>query len=110
MARLKTLQPRVKVAAQRQLSSIAGSERRITGRKLQERRFAIWQRDPRCAKCARLVTFPDGFELDHIVPLHKGGEDTEGNCQVLCIVLQMIGGKLVKTGCHASKTVDDLRQ
>ncbi|HBO1489874.1 TPA: HNH endonuclease, partial [Pseudomonas aeruginosa] len=51
------------------------------------------------AMCGKLCDFPSGFELDHNVPLFKGGEDTEENCQVLC------SGP---DGCHAKKTNADL--
>ncbi len=51
-----------------------------------------------------MVNFPEGFELDHKVPLFMGGEDVEANCQVLCVRFEMIEGQRIKKGCHASKT------
>lgn len=89
--------PKVKVVA----------DRRITGRRLQARRRDIWLRDPTCAKCGRVVAYPSGFELDHKVPLFMGGEDTEDNCQVLCVHVEMIDGQRVKTGCHADKSATE---
>lgn len=59
-------------------------EKRMTGRRLQERRYRLWLESPCCAECGVLVAYPDGFELDHKVPLYQGGEDTEDNCQILC--------------------------
>lgn len=73
-------------------------ERRTTGRKLQERRLKLWNASPECAMCGRFTMFPDGFELDHIVPLFKGGEDVESNCQILCNGVD---------GCHEKKTKQD---
>lgn len=72
------------------------SSYRITGSKLQRRRFRMWKRDQYCNRCKLFVGYPDGFELDHITPMHKGGEDIEENCQILC------------HGCHDSKTKEDL--
>lgn len=40
------------------------------------------------------------FQLDHKVPLFKGGEDTDENCQVLCSAK----GK----SCHDKKTAIDM--
>lgn len=91
--------PKVKVKAV--------ADRRITGRRLQARRKDIWLRDPTCAKCKRVVSYPSGFELDHIVPLFMGGEDTEDNCQVLCVEVRIIDGRRVKTGCHAEKSATE---
>lgn len=76
---------------------------RIRGRKLQERRLAVWCKDPRCAMCHRLVEYSArpglGFQLDHIVALDNGGPDTEENCQVLCCG---------PGSCHEKKTAVDL--
>lgn len=69
---------------------------RITGRRLQATRLRIWSRDPRCAMCRALVEYPSGFELDHKVPLFKGGPDRDENMQVLC------------PPCHQIKTEKDL--
>tara|TARA_B100000925_G_C21931343_1_gene440401 strand:+ start:243 stop:629 length:387 start_codon:yes stop_codon:yes gene_type:complete len=44
----------------------------------------------KCAHCKQ--TFPAVFDIDHIVPLHKGGEDALGNLQALCC------------NCHAIKS------
>lgn len=109
MARLKTLQPRVQLLDTRARPVITTSDSRMTGRRLQARRYAIWKRDPHCAGCGRVVGYPGGFELDHIVSLHQGGSDTEDNCQVLCVQVEIIDGRRVKTGCHVSKTAEDLR-
>lgn len=76
---------------------------RIRGRALQARRLKVWSRDPRCAMCRKLCEFnaesDRGFQLDHKVPLFKGGPDTIENCQVLCVG---------PGGCHEKKTADDL--
>jgi 5-methylcytosine-specific restriction protein A len=72
---------------------------RIRGRKLQQRRLSVWSRDPHCARCRRLVAYPNGFELDHIRSLDAGGPDTEDNTQVLC------SGE---DGCHRKKTAEDM--
>ena len=44
----------------------------------------------KCAQCK--CVFPAVFDIDHIVPLHKGGEDALGNLQALCC------------NCHAIKS------
>lgn len=79
------------------------ADRRITGRKLQARRLALWTADPHCAMCGRVVEYPHGFELDHKVPLGLGGEDVEENCQLLCV-----DAPDGTPGCHSRKTADDL--
>ena len=71
---------------------------RMRGRKLQERRLRVWKDNPCCARCGVLTNYPDGFQLDHKVPLFKGGPDTDANCQVLCL----------RNGCHEEKTAQDL--
>lgn len=69
---------------------------RLRGRALQSRRLRLWAIDPNCQRCGTLTNYPDGFQLDHKVPLFKGGADEDENLQVLCI------------RCHDSKTNEDL--
>ncbi|HBO3572498.1 HNH endonuclease signature motif containing protein [Pseudomonas aeruginosa] len=98
--KLKTIKSRLQPSQLSRIQSIPLSvDRRITGRKLQDRRLRVWAHNPCCVMCGKLCEFPGGFELDHKVPLFKGGEDTEENCQVLC------SGP---DGCHAKKTNTDL--
>lgn len=105
MARLKTLPSRLGKQPVRQLATTSTRERRMTGRGLQDRRWKVWQKDPHCAGCGRLVEFPGGFELDHITPLFQGGADSEENCQILCVRYGLDG----KSGCHVAKTAEDLK-
>jgi len=105
MAKLKMHKPNtLRMADTRSVKVAVVADRRITGRRLQARRYAVWLRDPTCAMCGRVVAYPSGFELDHKVPLFMGGEDVEENCQVLCVHVEMIDGQRVKTGCHVSKS------
>lgn len=71
------------------------ASRRITGVALQRRRLAVWSKNPLCNHCQLFVSYPSGFELDHIIPLWQGGQDVESNCQILCVE------------CHKKKTVED---
>jgi 5-methylcytosine-specific restriction endonuclease McrA len=108
MAKLKMHKPnQLQVIDTRTVKVPVVADRRITGRRLQARRYAVWLRNPTCAKCGRVVPFPSGFELDHKVPLHKGGLDTEENCQVLCVHVEIIDGQRIKTGCHVEKSAAD---
>ncbi|OZI31745.1 HNH endonuclease [Bordetella genomosp. 10] len=99
MAKYAMLKPRAVVAQPRRAIAPSPSEQRMTGRKLQARRLRLWSACPYCANCGKLTEFPQGFELDHKVPLHQGGADTDDNCQILCAGAD---------GCHAAKTADDL--
>lgn len=65
----------------------------------------MWSKSPFCVRCGKLTAWPHGFELDHVKALDNGGEDTEENCQVLCVARDKEG---VKTGCHVKKTAEDL--
>lgn len=51
------------------------------------------------AKCARcgLEILASAIDVDHIVPLYKGGEDIDGNVQPLC-----------RAVCHKAKTRVDM--
>lgn len=108
MARLRTIQPRITTMARQTMAKVpAVADRRITGRRLQQRRKAIWTQNPTCSACGRIVLYPHGFELDHKIPLFMGGEDVEDNCQVLCVFVEVINGNKIKKGCHADKTLKD---
>lgn len=96
MAKLPTLKSRLSPVEGRKLSTTNTSERRMTGSRLQARRLRLWTASPTCAVCGRVVEYPGGFELDHCVPLHQGGADTDDNCQILCCG---------PDGCHHRKTV-----
>lgn len=108
--KLNKVPTRLKSVTGRQLSTMNTSERRVTGSRLQDRRKRIWLESPECAKCGRIVTYPSGFELDHIVPLALGGSDTESNWQILCVQYTVIDGQRVKLGCHADKTLEESTQ
>ncbi len=108
MTKLKMHKPNtLKMADTKPLKVAVVADRRITGRRLQARRYSVWLRDPTCAKCGRVVPYPSGFELDHITPLFMGGDDVEANCQVLCVHVEVIDGQRIKTGCHVSKSATE---
>ena len=55
---------------------------RIVGRKLQRIRERILLRDEyTCQKCGRVTV---DLEMDHIVPLHLGGRESDENRACLC--------------------------
>lgn len=96
--KLQTLKPRVQTFNTQSVAIAPPLEPpRLTGRRLQARRLRLWTQNPYCAACNRLTEFhAEGFHLDHKVPLFKGGEDEDSNCQVLCVP------------CHDAKTDEDL--
>lgn len=99
--RLQTLKPAIRKLGPATRPAPTLSDQRMAGRKLQERRLRMWTKTPHCAHCGRLTDYPQGFELDHKVRLDQGGQDTEANCQILCVHLDDQGNK---AGCHAEKT------
>lgn len=97
MGRLKTIKPRIQQVQSRLATPKRVRETRMTGRALQKRRLAVWTRNPHCAHCQQLTSYPSGFNLDHVVALGNGGEDTDANSQVLCLK------------CHGKKTRRDIQ-
>lgn len=57
---------------------------RITGRRLQRRRDALFYRNPWCVECEREGYHTRWTQRDHIIPLADGGKDDETNEQGLC--------------------------
>lgn len=58
--------------------------KRIRGTTLQNIRKAHFHKHPLCVMCMDQQRVTIAQELDHIIPLHKGGTDTEDNRQSLC--------------------------
>jgi 5-methylcytosine-specific restriction endonuclease McrA len=72
---------------------------RIRGRALQRIRARVLRREPRCVSCLAKGRVSPAVEVDHIVPLFKGGDDDphdDANRAGLC------------SACHAAKTALDL--
>lgn len=70
--------------------------RLIGGRKLMVRNARLLRREPLCRRCVAKDRVTAATEIDHILPLFKGGRDHEDNLQPLC------------GDCHKEKTAEDL--
>ena len=106
MPKLRTLQPRVHTIGSKvkplqspDFSRGRVEGKRMSGRRLQNARYLMWRQDPHCKGCGKLVRYPCGFELDHIVALVNGGTDEADNLQILC---------KGPGSCHEAKTREDL--
>lgn len=58
--------------------------KRITGRRLQAMRAALFSRNPLCVECQKVGRVVPATQRDHIIPLAEGGADDETNEQGLC--------------------------
>ncbi len=67
--------------------------KRITGRKLQRMRAALFVRNPLCAECLKQGRVTEATQRDHIIPLFDGGADDESNEQGLCDVCHDVKSK-----------------
>lgn len=92
--RLTELKPRLTTLGAQTLTSVGGATERIRGAALQAIRERRFRENPLCVGCQakdppvrRVWT-----ELDHKVPLHLGGAETDANRQGLC------------AECHEEKT------
>lgn len=73
-----------------------GTER-IRGYALQKIRRRILRARPLCARCLTRGFTTQATQVDHIVPLYLGGEESDSNRQPLC------------DDCHDEKTAEDLQ-
>jgi len=71
---------------------------RIRGRRLQALRAAFRDHEPLCVMCLAEGVLRGWHELDHILPLHKGGDYSFDNLQGLC------------SDHHKAKTALDLQR
>lgn len=69
--------------------------KRITGRRLQAMREALFTSDPLCAECRRNGRTTLATQRDHIKPLAEGGADDHTNEQGLC------------DECHEAKSLSE---
>lgn len=69
--------------------------KRITGRRLQAMRQALFEREPLCVACKAAGRVALATERDHIVSLAEGGADDDGNVQGLC------------KDCHEAKSLGE---
>lgn len=69
---------------------------RIRGRRLQAIRKAFLAKHPLCARCSAQGFITAAAEVDHVIPLHKGGTNEESNYAALC------------RPCHLEKTKEDM--
>jgi len=67
----------------RRVTIARGSHAAADLRKLMRAAYVADGIRPQCAACPA-QPLPSLVEIDHIEPIHKGGEDVEGNVQVLC--------------------------
>ena len=58
--------------------------KRITGRRLQALRAALFTRSPLCVQCEAEGRVSLATQRDHIVSLEQGGADDDDNTQALC--------------------------
>lgn len=87
---IPTLKPRIQMQGHRLASAKVERKRGWTGMRDRNR---IRQRDNGlCQACLDKNIVTIGTEVDHIIPLHKGGPDTDDNKQLLC------------DPCHVAKT------
>ena len=92
MSRITCIKPTIKMLSQSRGAELATvATKRITGRRCQQSRQEIAERDGyRCRMCGRLTT---RYEIDHVVPLHLGGRDDNDNKQLLCVPCHEIKSK-----------------
>jgi len=62
----------------------ADAPKRMTGRKLQAARKALFEQNPLCVRCTELGLVRLATQRDHSVPLSEGGLDVPENTQGLC--------------------------
>jgi 5-methylcytosine-specific restriction protein A len=83
--KLSTLKPRIPALLDSSRISAPVQAQRLRGRAAVDRRENWLRRHPLCVKCKQEGRVTVGHEVDHIVPLWRGGlDDYETNGQTLC--------------------------
>ncbi len=81
--KLQRLTSKLSTAPHR-LASIAAGDNRLRGRAAVKRRASWLDRHPLCKHCEAEGRVAAAVTPDHIVPIWKGGVDSEANLQSLC--------------------------
>lgn len=99
MARLQTIKLRVSTAPSSRVGMATTSElKRTRGSAWMKIRTRILRRDKGlCQECLRNGKPTEATKVDHITPLHLGGDDNDENLQGLC------------KPCHDAKTAEENR-
>lgn len=96
MGRLTTLKPRVGAAPQPRVRSHVVERDR--SRAFQRARARYLSDHPLCVECERQGRVSAAVELDHVVPLWKGGGNDDANLAGLC------------RPCHLAKTAEEAKE
>lgn len=78
------------------MKQVPGKYRRLRGAKWSAAIERVRERNPLCARCEAKGLITLGVEMDHIVPLHRGGGNEDANLQLLC------------SPCHREKTREEM--
>lgn len=99
MSVLKCWKPSLAVHKPAKPVPVITVEREAVGRTWRVIRDRILTRDcGLCQECKRNDRLRPACEVDHILPVWKGGTDDDGNLESLC------------HGCHATKTAVEQRE
>lgn len=96
---LKCHRPAIRVHTAASAPRAAGHQRQARGRTWRVIRDRVLQRDcGLCQECRRNDRLRAACEVDHILPVWKGGTDDDANLESLC------------HDCHAKKTAAEQRE
>lgn len=82
--KLTTLKPRLAQLVTTRLQPAPIETPRLRGRAAVKRRADFLRDHPLCVECEKAGRVTAATVPDHVVPLWKGGPDTEANLQALC--------------------------
>lgn len=105
--RLRTIKSSLRTLGSGQRKVQSRSDQRVWGRASQARRLRLWTVNPYCVDCKKLTDFPNGFEIDHEIPVEVGGSEDDDNLAVRCVWWDEQGKK---RGCHEVKTQREKRE